>query len=474
MATTRWIHGAGGDFNTASNWTDGIPGSGDTALITASGTYTVTDSQDNTVGVLEMAKDASLALTSHVVFHVTSGTGAGALAGTIALEPGSDSALIFGTDGASTKFDDTGAIDVSQGVLEISGEVTLAGNGQINLSEGFILSDGKTATLTNGNTISGYGAIGYVAEFSIDDLSFDNESTGVVDANVTDESIAIDAEKVSNAGVLEATGSGILDIFSNITQTSTGKIEAAGPLASVEFEGITITGGAVSTVAGGALFAAAGDNTIDTTSAVVNAGEIQTDGGNLTITHALNNTDGLLYADTGNITVSGSVNGGSADIYQGSLTLGGPSSTNVSFLPDATGIFYLADATQFTGTVAGMQSDPSAAIDLENMPLVGSVISFNDTTDVLTVTDPGTHVTDNIKIAGSFSGLIIGTPGIDGSALVSLVSIGSKSATSGVANLGLLGNYIASTFAVAEGQVDTMAVAQTTQSETVLAHPHAG
>ena len=64
MTTTSWKSGVNGDWNTPANWTAGVPGSGNTALIEASGTYTVTSALANSVGALEMAKQATLAVTA--------------------------------------------------------------------------------------------------------------------------------------------------------------------------------------------------------------------------------------------------------------------------------------------------------------------------------------------------------------------------------------------------------------------------
>ncbi len=47
MAQIHWTNAAGGDFNTATNWSPAtVPGSGDDAIINAAtkGGYTVTDS----------------------------------------------------------------------------------------------------------------------------------------------------------------------------------------------------------------------------------------------------------------------------------------------------------------------------------------------------------------------------------------------------------------------------------------------
>jgi len=153
MTTTTWTNTAGGNFNTGTNWSAGVPAAGDTALITAKGTYTVTLGQGESVGTLEMAKGVTLATAGHNI-AITSGT-AKALAGTIT----GPAWLELGTDGTPTSFDNAGAINSCN--LEISGPVTLAGKGEVTLSSNAVEADNQSATLTNsGNTISGNGSIG--------------------------------------------------------------------------------------------------------------------------------------------------------------------------------------------------------------------------------------------------------------------------------------------------------------------------
>ncbi len=45
---TTWAHGVSGNFNTGADWVGGVvPGGLDDAELTASGTYTVTNSQSS-------------------------------------------------------------------------------------------------------------------------------------------------------------------------------------------------------------------------------------------------------------------------------------------------------------------------------------------------------------------------------------------------------------------------------------------
>lgn len=113
MTTTTWINTAGGNFDTAANWNNGVPSSfSDTALITATGTYTVAVSQPDEVGTLQMAKGATLDIHPTWSFDIATGTGKGALAGTI--DVGNLGELDIGTDAANTTFNNTGAINCNR------------------------------------------------------------------------------------------------------------------------------------------------------------------------------------------------------------------------------------------------------------------------------------------------------------------------------------------------------------------------
>jgi hypothetical protein len=397
--TNSWAHPVNGDWNTASNWTVGVPTAGSTALITTSGTYTVTSSQYNSLGTLEMATRATLSIASNEL-DVTSGTGTGALAGTITIANGE--VLGFGTDATSTTFKNTGTIELQNSGnftthLAISGRVTLTGNGKIDLlGRDAVIETANvpSATLINGNRISGTG---YIAD---PDLTFVNAAGGIVDGD-NSLGIYIDTKSFTNSGLLEATtGSGDLYIESNITQTATGKIKAATSGAAVQLSNALVTGGVISTVKGSSL--GGGGSEIDTTTPIANAGTIETIQGNLLIFGSVNNTGGTLLAEDGILGIVGRVTGGHAIIEDtGTLGFQGRSSANVIFEPSATGMLVLVEPTKFTGTVAGLYRAPSASIELENIVFAHSpAVNFNATTHLLTVSDPVTGVIDKIKISG--------------------------------------------------------------------------
>lgn len=60
--TTHWTNSSGGDWYGATNWSDGVPGSTDTALIDASGSYVVTTTADVDIKNLVVDAGATLSL----------------------------------------------------------------------------------------------------------------------------------------------------------------------------------------------------------------------------------------------------------------------------------------------------------------------------------------------------------------------------------------------------------------------------
>jgi hypothetical protein len=153
----------------------------------------------------------------------------------------------------------------------------------------------------------------------------------------------------------------------------------------------------------------------------VNAGMIVANGGNLFISVSVENSGTLEASNGKTLTITGTVTGGTAVIHgAGNIVFEGPSSANVTFDAGSTGILDLFDATQFTGTVAGMSSAPGAAIDPQNIAFADDpTVNFNARTHLLTVTDPVTHVTDKIKIVGTGTF----TASLAGDGITTLISI---------------------------------------------------
>jgi hypothetical protein len=140
-----------------------------------------------------------------------------------------------------------GSLNVSAGSgtnseLLIGGNVTLSGLGELTLSYGdhngtvYVEESGGSYTLTNQGSIQGDGVIGNGG------LVLVNASGGLVDANVSGQTLLLNGGGITNAGIFEATGGGVLQ-FSASVANAAGLIAANGGTVVVS-----------STVSGGRLF----------------------------------------------------------------------------------------------------------------------------------------------------------------------------------------------------------------------------
>ena len=120
--------------------------------------------------------------------------------------------------------------------LQISDNVILQGGGDIVMSGGEIVGSGSTSTLTNAdNTISGYGQIGTADG----NLTLIND--GTINADVSGYALTIDTgHTITNAGVLEASGGGILIVDDPVSGTGSALI-AGGTLVFEASSAVNVT-----------------------------------------------------------------------------------------------------------------------------------------------------------------------------------------------------------------------------------------
>ncbi len=398
------MNGGGGSWNNGANWSPAsVPGTNDTALLMAKGTYAVRSMQDNSVGILNIAKTATLDIRSNE-FDITGGTGTGAIAGNIKVNDGASLSI-------ANTMNNTGIVTLgSTGdatALIIAGAVVLSGAGHVALTDNLaneIVSDGAAATLTNaGNKIVGAGTI-------VDpNLTLINGFNGVIDAQGT-HSLTIDVAAFTNNGLLESTGD--LVISHMTVANSPGGLMAAEKLgAHIDLDTATITGGSVVTIAGSFIDTLNGNAGTISFAAITNGGTIRADHGDLSITGAVTN-NGVLGADNGStLDIAGAVGGkGSGTIAHGGiLEFGAASSAKVTFL-DQTGTLQFDAATtvasQFTGRIAGF-AHGSNNVDLGAIDFTtgNGQLSFveasNHKTGVLTVVDG--VLTETLTFLGNFT-----------------------------------------------------------------------
>jgi len=275
--TTFWIAPGTGSFVNMGNWSNGEPNNATSASIIN--------------GTIATPTTVQLAGASGSVLNLTLGSHD-------TLDVNLNSTLsVYGTSIANG-----GAINVIAGsanntYLNLENNVTLSGTGILNLSYGdhngnaFVEESGGTYTLTNsGSTIQGDGIIGNGG------LTLVNGAGGTVNANVSSQSLTLNGTGgITNAGVLEATGGGVLQISSNVANAG-GAITANNSTVNV---GAAVTGGQLST---------SGTGVLETSGSAALTNVTITSGS--TYTSPLNTTTAL----TGTITNDGSLqlNAGSA------------------------------------------------------------------------------------------------------------------------------------------------------------------
>ena len=144
--------------------------------------------------------------------------------GVIEAVSGTNTLMNVTIDGGDVKIDPNAILDLSGGsdpnhALTIDGTVTFEGGGTVKLdfTTYKIVAGAGGGTLDNATTIEGAGQIGA----GDGKLSLDNQSGGVVDADINGATLIIyTGNTVTNAGTLESSNSGTLDIKDNVDNTS--------------------------------------------------------------------------------------------------------------------------------------------------------------------------------------------------------------------------------------------------------------
>ncbi len=289
LPVASWAKGASGSWQVAANWsTDAIPAGTVNASLLASGTYTVTDSLTTTVSALQIAANATLAITGGV-FTSLGGTGIGINAGTIKV-----GAATLDLDGpyanAATGMVTAAAgatIDLDGGNLS-GGQVTIAAGATLEATGG----PSSPSTLGGGAALTDKGTL----------LATDN--TVLTLANV-----AIAAAISKTAGVI--TG---------------GLIEASDGSATILIGGATITGGALETLTDGLIETVSGTtSTLANTTILAGTTVDVVDGSTLTVSGTLTDAGTLALAAGADATELVVAAGGATLTGGGSVTLSGGS-----------------------------------------------------------------------------------------------------------------------------------------------------
>jgi hypothetical protein len=367
------------------------------------GTLTVTD---------DLGHTANLTLSGDYrsVSFITADDGHG---GTLVYDPpAASSAIAAIADNPLSSGHYNGAIatGTTLGMTDftVAKDVTLSDDGTITLAiNENIVSDGHSHTLTVGDdTIAGGGVIGDTA------LSLAVSADGIIDANSSDAGMLIQTpgHVLNNAGIIEATASGWLEIENTtIDNDPRGTVQALDAGTRLDLDDATINGGHVK-IGAGAILETANDDASTLNAGVRNSGTVAATAGDLTINGPVANSGILSVANGAHLEINGAVRGGgTATIASGgTLEFGAAASANVNFL-DGSGSLLLDHATsdtfKFSGTVTGFQHGAEIGLGAIDYLTGNDQFMFVEnnahTAGTLTVTD-GVH-SESLVFVGHYT-----------------------------------------------------------------------
>lgn len=444
MATTTWINTSGGDWGTASNWSNGVPGPSDTAVIDGTGTGPITASGAQSVGTLVL-NTGSVTLTGSgnllsvggtlegggdvtVANGATLSVGGIATAATIDVTGFASALVLNGTESSSV----LGGVTANGGTLQIDGvfdntgnTLTVGGAGEfsalsvgdgvtqsIYTSSGYeiapaALIDGGTIVSTTGltadeavldgvvwqgpMTLTGTSALYFAGGLSVESLA---GGPGTIDLSGAGAYLLGDAtvQGVTLVGSGGIIGSGALTIAADMVVDPAGEVSLLGT-ALVNDAGISVSAGNVVSLS-------AYGTVTNTASIGVSGGGLLIDGTGFvnTGTIAISNDGWLQFGDYAPYGIGTLDNPGgialdatSTLIAGGSVTVAELSSMQLSGgTIDLTGVFDASGTSLVldgTGPWANLQASTivGGTLDVTNWTEASGVAALIDTTWIGTV-----------------------------------------------------------------------------------------
>ena len=279
-----------------------------------------------------------------------------------------DVTLAMSSNDGSTIKVDVGATLKLQGTTTIDGSASLTGGGVVTLdcASDEIVGSSDGGTLINQTTIEGAG--------TISDLTLINNALGIIDANLSCDTLIIDTgHTVANTGVLEATCGGTLEIDDSVNNygATPGIIKASNGGAII-FNGCAINGASAPSSGG----------TIE----ALTCGTIR-----------FNSTN--IYNQGSSIEADGV---GAMIMLAGAMILGGTLETCASGIIETvadTGTTTLDGVTIATGST--IQVDDGTSLTLQDTADDNAAVTNDGTITLVQGCDPSLIVNGDITLAGS-------------------------------------------------------------------------
>jgi fibronectin-binding autotransporter adhesin len=255
-------------------------------------------------------------------------------------------------DGSVIKTDG-GATLTLQDTTTLDGTVTLEGDGTVLLqpTNSQIAGGVGGGTLVNQTTIEGGGTIGGSG------LVLDNQSSGIIDA--ASHLIIDTGNTVTNAGTLEATGGGTLEIEDRVDNAG-GTIAAHGSGSVVELDGITVVSGTLVTDTCGVIETGAAGATLDGVTIAAGSAIEVISGTTLTL-HDTTDRGGTLTVDSGSTLAIDSTNPGNVTTLDG-VTVTNDGTIQIDDLPPSATLI-LDDDTTVSGGIVSIGSAGTLTIE---------------------------------------------------------------------------------------------------------------
>lgn len=367
VTTDTWTGGGGADtgWSDAANWNNGAITSGENIVINLTTAATVVDGTF-TIGTLMLGGTGDSATIANGQDLIVDGNISNA--GTITL--GSTTTYTYLQVGAAN--------------------ITLSGTGTLVLGSAtpynIVQATASGNTLTNQSTITGAGTIGNGTGLVL-------SNSGTINANVSGQTLLLNPGASTNTGTLEATNGGTLVLSgASWTQTSPGTITAATGSAVVLKNGVTVTGGTLTTSGTGFVYGD-GANLVG----VTNTGQFEVQNNNVTnISGTINNT-GTITLDSTTTWTYLQLNGNATLTGSGTLVLGSANIYNV--IQTATSGLTLTNQSTIqgegtigngTGLIVSNSGTINANVSGQNLVLNSASASTN--TGTLEATGGGTLV----------------------------------------------------------------------------------
>ncbi|MFQ5593656.1 MAG: beta strand repeat-containing protein [Anaerolineae bacterium] len=426
-AVTSWTNAAGGNWNVAGNWDNGVPGAGDNAIINLAGTYTVIMNVDVTVNSLTLGgASGTQTLDGNNRTLTLNSTSTVNANGVLDLNSGD----LTGNGDLTVN----GTLDWTGGSSTISGAGALTVNGSITINawpNPAVTLDGRTLTLSNtgtgawtgegmtfknGAVFDNQGAFDIQDTTSIGDIGGTNrfDNSGTVTKSAGSGTSRIDVA-FNNTGTVNV-NSGTLDLNGGGTHASTFNVAAGKTL---QFSGGTHSLG------DGTAFTGDGTAQITGNGTVVNT-DGATTGTTVSASTTLSLTGSGKLGGDGKLTVNGTFDwtGGSSTISgAGALTVNGSITINAWPNPAVT-LDGRTLTLSNTGTGAwtgegmtfknGAVFDNQGAFDIQDTTSIGDIGGTNRFDNAGTVTKSAGSGTSRIDVAFNNTGTVNVNSGILG------------------------------------------------------------